>query len=178
MNELLRALGVELFIDEISIKLQTVKILIEASKPVQPTPYGSITGISSYLNTPIYIPHVYWSFETEFGQQYHKYNANQMSKQQAMLYPNYPWGGLSTSGPWGISGSSSGISSGVSLQQQMQQQAAQSPFTITSSGTSLTPTGQLILQSPSAQVVIKNLDTEEEKKSWFQQLKDMCKWKI
>lgn len=187
MNELLRALGVELFIDQVCIKLQTYKVMYPAGST---SPQISSSGVwtlgNSYQTSySYYIPTIYWSFTTEFGQQLANYNASQqqqwggylgqlnISNQPGMIIPStgssYPGAGL-----YG------GAISNQQIASQQQQQAMQNAqlasqqnqYRLTSSAA--VPQGQLIMQSPTSQVVIKNLDTseEEDKKSWVQKIRE------
>ena len=178
MNELLMALGLQLAIDEISIKVQTFKVFIEASAPtITPSNVSGIVTLSgmnqSYYGVPIFIPSVIWYYQTEFGQQLEKYN---QARAQSYQYPGSIYGQSTWSGLYG----GTTIRSGAALQGQMSQQSAlqqaaaqaQAKYPIIS--TPYCPPGQLIMQSPTSQVTIKNVQdsSKEEKKPFMQRVKD------
>lgn len=198
MNELLMALGLQLAIDEISIKVQTFKVFMPGSTGPQISSSGVWTLGSQYTYAPVFIPTSIWYYQTEFGQQLEKYNAARAQSYQIPynlgqsitgiqgIISSQPGQVITTTGSGTFGGLYGGIAgqlggsiqqqqAGMSQQHALQQAAAQAqakyPITIS---TPYMPPGQLIMQSPTSQVKITNIQDsdEEDKKSWVTRIKE------
>lgn len=164
MDELLKVMGLQLVINEISISIQRSTIFIEQSSPVTSSGNTWSIGYSNQYSS------IVWTFQTEFGQQLEKYNAKQWNKQ---MYPYSQLVGLTgittlqlgqpTTGTGTFGLSQSSIQSGAALSQHalQQQQVKLSQ-------------AQQVMQQAQARypIVIKNIQDTEEKKSWGQRVKD------